>query len=72
MTPPQFVKRRLVAESTTRRHASELCLHSNWFGLRGGVDHVFLPLDVALASRAVFVIVSWTGGLAETLLEPAK
>ena len=36
----------------------------------------YLPLDEAVASRAVFVIVSGsdgrTGGRAETLLEPAK
>ena len=37
---------------------------------------LFLPLDKAIASRAVFVIVSGsdgqTGGWAETLLEPPK
>ena len=33
----------------------------------------FLPLDEAIASRAVFVIrVGRPGGRAETLLEPAK
>ena len=39
-------------------------------------DLSFLPLDQAIASRAVFVIVTgWdrlTGGRTETLLEPAK
>ena len=33
---------------------------------------IFLPLDKAIASRAVFVIVSGLDGWAETLLEPAK
>ena len=43
-----------------------------------GLDEIawFLPLDEAIASRAVYVIVSgsdgWTGGRAETLLEPAN
>ena len=32
----------------------------------------FLPLDEAIASRAVFVIVSGSDGRVETLLEPAK
>ena len=31
-----------------------------------------LPLDEAIASRAVFVIVSGSDGRTETLLEPAK
>ena len=31
-----------------------------------------LPLDEAVASRAVFVIVSGSDGRAETLLDPAK
>ena len=31
-----------------------------------------LPLEEAIASRAVFVIVSFSDGRAETLLEPAK
>ena len=44
---------------------------------RHGFPEVFiLPLDEAVASRAVFVIVSGsdgrTDGRAETLLEPAK
>ena len=33
---------------------------------------VFLPLDKAIASRGGFVIVSWSDGRAETLLETAK
>ena len=33
---------------------------------------MFLPLNEAVASRALFVIVSRSGGRAETLLEPAK
>ena len=32
----------------------------------------FLPLDEAVASRAVYVIVSQSDGRADTLLEPAK
>ena len=32
----------------------------------------FLPLDEAVASRAVFIIVPWSDGWAETLLEPDK
>ena len=39
-------------------------------------NQAVLPLDEAIASRAVFVIVSgsdgWADGRAETLLEPAK
>ena len=31
-----------------------------------------LSLDDAAASRAVFVVVSWSNGWAETLLKPAK
>ena len=45
-------------------------------GYHKGNYHKFLPLDEAIASRAVFVIVSGadgrTDGRAETLLEPAK
>ena len=33
---------------------------------------MLLPLDEAIASRAVFVIVSGSDGRTETLLEPAK
>ena len=47
--------------------------HANLGELRG---QRFLPLDEALASRAVFVILSGSDGRAdgrtETLLEPAK
>ena len=32
----------------------------------------YLPLDEAIASRVVFVIISGSDGREETLLEPAK
>ena len=34
--------------------------------------YIFLPLDEAVASRVVFVMVSGTDERAETLLKPAK
>ena len=47
-------------------------LETNDFGHSQRHCQISLPLDEAIASRAVFVIVSGSDGRAETLLEPAK
>ena len=42
------------------------------YGIKQHILTDFLPLDEAVASRAIFVIVSRSDRGAETLLQPAK
>ena len=52
------------------KHVIVHLVYSTFHGRYWAIE--FLPLNEAVASRAVLVIVSWSDGRAETLLEPAN
>ena len=65
-------------ESIARRRSQGVALisprdySSQFYRTIRGKHLKFLPLDEAIASRAVFIIMSGSDGRAQTLLEPAK